>query len=112
MLFCVVNMSQNTYLCCYLKLYITECYRMITISTMEENMLHKRSLCGIFDLCKTNWYFFLSCLIYAIGAVNFKLLSLNVLCIRKLHSRKSVFMWIAKQKADIIFLQEHRAHPK
>jgi len=38
--------------------------------------------------------------------VNFKLLSLNVRGIRLLEKRKALFIWLNKQKADIIFLQE------
>ena len=38
--------------------------------------------------------------------VNFKLLSLNVRGIRLSIKRKALFLWLNKQKADIIFLQE------
>ena len=38
--------------------------------------------------------------------VNFKLLSLNVRGIRSSTKRKAFFLWLNKQKADIIFLQE------
>ena len=38
--------------------------------------------------------------------MNFKLLSLNVRGIRSLEKRKALFIWLNKQKADIIFLQE------
>ena len=38
--------------------------------------------------------------------VNFKLLSLNVRGIRSLEIRKALFIWLNKQKADIIYLQE------
>ena len=38
--------------------------------------------------------------------MNFKLLSLNVRGIRSFEKRKALFIWLNKQKADIIFLQE------
>ena len=38
--------------------------------------------------------------------VNFKLLSFNVRGIRSLEKRKALSIWLNKQKADIIFLQE------
>ena len=38
--------------------------------------------------------------------VNFKLLSLNVRGIRSSEKRKALFIWLNKQKADIIYLQE------
>ena len=44
--------------------------------------------------------------------MNFKILSLNVRGIRDDHKRKSVFAWIEKQKADIIFLQETYSTPE
>ena len=44
--------------------------------------------------------------------MNFKILSLNVRGIREDHKRKSIFAWIEKQKADIIFLQETYSTPE
>ena len=38
--------------------------------------------------------------------VNFKLLSLNIRGIRSSIKRKAMVLWLNKQKADIIFLQE------
>ena len=38
--------------------------------------------------------------------VNFKMLSLNVRGIRSLEKRKALLIWLNKQKADILFLQE------
>ena len=38
--------------------------------------------------------------------VDFKLLSLNVRGIRSPSKRKAIFLWLEKQKQDIIFLQE------
>ena len=38
--------------------------------------------------------------------LNFKMLSLNVRGIRSLDKRKALFNWLAKEKSDIIFLQE------
>ena len=38
--------------------------------------------------------------------INFKLLSLNVRGIRNYEKRKAIFLWISKQNADVIFLQE------
>ena len=49
---------------------------------------------------------FLSCFAFTKDNVNFKLLSLNVRGIRSSIKRKAVFLWLNKQKADIIFLQE------
>ena len=37
---------------------------------------------------------------------DFKLLSLNVRGIRNYDKRKAIFLWISKQNADVIFLQE------
>ena len=44
--------------------------------------------------------------------MNFKILSLNVRDIRDDQKRKSVFAWIEKQKADIIFLQDTYSTPE
>ena len=38
--------------------------------------------------------------------VNFKILSLNVRGIRSPEKRKALFIWLNKQNADIIYLQE------
>ena len=38
--------------------------------------------------------------------VDFKLISLNVQGIRSATKRKAVLLWLNKQKADIVFLQE------
>lgn len=38
--------------------------------------------------------------------VNFKLISLNVRGIRSATKRKALLLWLNKQKADIVFLQE------
>ena len=38
--------------------------------------------------------------------VNFKMLSLNVRGIHSLEKRKALLIWLNKQKADILFLQE------
>ena len=38
--------------------------------------------------------------------IGFKLLSLNVRGIRNYDKRKAIFLWISKQNADVIFLQE------
>ena len=38
--------------------------------------------------------------------IDFKLLSLNVRGIRNYDKRKAIFLWISKQNADVIFLQE------
>jgi len=40
------------------------------------------------------------------ASVNFKMLSLNVRGIRSLEKRKAVLIWLNKQNADIIYLQE------
>ena len=37
---------------------------------------------------------------------DFKLVSLNVRSLRPINKRKALFMWLTKQKADIVFLQE------
>ena len=37
---------------------------------------------------------------------DFKLVSLNVRGLRSINKRKALFMWLTKQKADIVFLQE------
>ena len=37
---------------------------------------------------------------------DFKLVSLNVPGLRSIDKRKALFMWLTKQKADIVFLQE------
>ena len=39
-------------------------------------------------------------------SVNFKMLSLNARGLRSLEKRKSLLIWLQKQNADIIFLQE------
>ena len=36
----------------------------------------------------------------------FKLVPLNVRGLRSLNKRKAILMWLIKQKADIVFLQE------
>ena len=41
--------------------------------------------------------------------VNFKLLSLNVRGIRSSTKRKALFLWLNKQKADIIFFQYNKS---
>ena len=38
--------------------------------------------------------------------LNFKIISLNVRGLRSLKKRKAIFLWLEKQKSDIIFLQE------
>ena len=38
--------------------------------------------------------------------VNFKILSLNVRGIRSSVKRKALFLWLNKQRANIVFLQE------
>ena len=37
---------------------------------------------------------------------DFKLISLNVRGLRSINKRKALFLWLTKQKADIVFLQE------
>ena len=44
--------------------------------------------------------------------VDFKLLSLNVTGIRSPSKRKAIFLWLEKQKQDIIFLQETYSTPE
>ena len=44
--------------------------------------------------------------------LNFKMLSLNVRRIRSLDKRKALFNWLAKEKSDIIFLQETYSTPE
>ena len=44
-------------------------------------------------------------------SLNFKMLSLNVRGIRSL-DKKKLFSWLAKEKSDIIFLQETYSTPK
>ena len=44
--------------------------------------------------------------------VDFKLLSLNVRGIRSPSKRKAIFLWLEKQKQDIIFLQETYSTPE
>lgn len=41
--------------------------------------------------------------------LDFKMLSLNVRGIRSFDKRKALFNWIAKERNDIIFLQEEAA---
>ena len=43
--------------------------------------------------------------------VNFGLLSLNVRGIRTFEKRKALFLWLSKNKADIVFLQETYSSP-
>ena len=43
--------------------------------------------------------------------LNFKMLSLNVRGLRSLDKRKALFNWLAKEKSDIIFLQETYSTP-
>jgi len=38
--------------------------------------------------------------------IDFKILSLNVRGMRNYEKRKAIFLWISKQNADAIFLQE------
>ena len=40
------------------------------------------------------------------GYDRFKLVSLNVRGLRSINKRRALFMWLTKQKADIVFLQE------
>ena len=44
--------------------------------------------------------------------VDFKIVSLNARGIRDFYKRKSIFTWIEKQKADIVFLQETYSTPE
>ena len=44
--------------------------------------------------------------------LDFKMLSLNVRGIRSFHKRKALFNWIAKERCDIIFLQETYCTPE
>ena len=44
--------------------------------------------------------------IYGNTAKFFKIISLNVRGLRSLKKRKAIFLWLEKQKSDIIFLQE------
>ena len=44
--------------------------------------------------------------------LDFKLLSLNVHGLRNFRKRKSMFNWISKQKADIVFLQGTYSTPE
>ena len=43
--------------------------------------------------------------------LNFKMLSLNVRGIRSLDKRKALFNLLAKEKSDIVFLQETYSTP-
>ena len=43
--------------------------------------------------------------------VNFGLLSFNVRGIRTFEKRKALFLWLSKNKADIVFLQETSSSP-
>ena len=43
--------------------------------------------------------------------VNFDLLSLNARGIRTFEKRKALFLWLSKNKADIVFLQETYSSP-
>ena len=43
--------------------------------------------------------------------VNFGLLSLNARGIRTFEKRKALFLWLSKNKADIVFLQETYSSP-
>ena len=44
--------------------------------------------------------------------VDFKIVSLNARGVRDFYKRKSIFTWIEKQKADIVFLQETYSTPE
>ena len=44
--------------------------------------------------------------------LSFKILSLNVRGIRSFDKRKALFLWLSKEKSNIIFLQETYSTPE
>ena len=75
--------------CYYLYIYYVDCY----FGATSSDTLHFSQTIII-------------CLQLTKKYVKFKLLSLNVRGIRSPEKRKGLFIWLNKQKADIIYLQE------
>ena len=76
-------------------------YCLLACSFCFQVLFNILNLCAFRYIC--GW---LRCSFFTKDNVDFKLISLDVRGIRSATKRKALLLWLNKQKADIVFLQE------
>ena len=82
------------------------CVLFLCLSSSFCSGVRRYVLLTYYTCFQPAWRRITSCFTFTKDNVDSKLLSLNVRGIRLSIKRKALFMWLTRQKADIIFLQE------